>query len=80
MKIYTEQALSDVQWWSGAKDTAKYLTDSDFETLETELEQLYPGGIDETELNDLFWLEEDWIAELLGYTDFEQLIAERSKE
>lgn len=80
MKIYTEQALSDVQWWSGARDTAEHLTDSDFETLETELEQLYPAGIDETELNDLFWFEEDWIAEILGYTDFEQLIAERSNE
>ena len=80
MKIYTEKALSNVQWWSGARDTAEYLTNADFETLETELERLYPDGIGETELNDLFWFGKDWIAELLGYTDFEQLIAERSAE
>lgn len=80
MKIYTEQALSDVQWWNGARDTAEHLDDADFETLETELEQLYPDGINETELNDLFWFDQDWIAETLGYTDFEQLITERSNE
>ena len=80
MKIYSEKALSDVQWWSGARDTAEYLTDADFEVLENEFEELYPNGIDETELNDLFWFDKDWIAELLGYTDFEQLITERSAE
>lgn len=80
MKIYEERALNDVQWWGGARYTAEYLTDSGFETLETELEQLYPNGIGETELNDLFWFDADFIAELLGYTDFEELLAERSNE
>nr|DAG72205.1 MAG TPA: hypothetical protein [Caudoviricetes sp.] len=80
MKIYKEQSLENVQFWSGAEDRVKYLTADDFQIIENELEQLYPEGIGETELNDLFWFEEDWIAELLGYTDFEQLVAERSNE
>lgn len=30
------------------------------------VEELYPEGIDETELNDLLWFESDWIYESLG--------------
>jgi hypothetical protein len=26
MKIYTEKSLRDFEFWSGAKDTVKYLT------------------------------------------------------
>lgn len=80
MKIYKEQNLENFQFWGGAEYTAKYLTANDFQIIENELEQLYPEGLDETHLNDLLWFEDDLKAELLGYTDFEQLIAERSNE
>ena len=33
------------------------------------LEELYPDGIDETTINDLFWFDRDVIASWLGYED-----------
>lgn len=78
MKIYTEQSLSNFEFWSGAKDTAQHLTDDDFATIESMLEELYPEGVDDTTINDLFWFEEDTIAEWLGYSDFEELVEARA--
>ncbi len=77
MKIYSETSLINFDFWSGAIETAKYLTDSELETIENVLEEQYPDGMDETDVNDFFRFEEDYIAELLGYDDFETLIKER---
>lgn len=79
MKIYTEQSLRNFEFWSGAKDTAKYLTLDELDTIEECLEECYPDGIGETELNDIFWFEDDMIAEWLGYNDFEEIM-NREKE
>ena len=80
MKLYREESLSNFEFWSGARERAKYLNDNDFDTIESILEELYPEGADETTVNDLFWFEEDTIAEWLGYLDFEELIADRTDE
>lgn len=77
MKIYEEKALSNFVFWSGAIDRTKYLTISDFNIIENQLEELYPEGMTETEINDLFWFDENYIAEMLGYNDFEELINDR---
>ena len=69
MKIYTEKSLSNFQFWSGAKEDAEKLTSKQFDELESIFEDLYPEGIDETTLNDLFWFEFDWIKGLLGIED-----------
>jgi hypothetical protein len=74
MKIYKEESLSNFEFWSGAKDTVKYLTDEELDTIETRLEELNPDGMDETDINDFFWFEDDTIAEWLGYEDFEALM------
>lgn len=75
MKIYSETSLKNFQFWSGAKDTVKYLTDDELETLESILEMdIFPDGASETEINDFFWFEDDMIAELLGYSDFEEIM------
>ena len=73
MKIYREQSLSNFEFWSGAKDRAQVLTDSDFDTIEAMLEDLYPDGASETDINDFFWFEEDTIADWLGFESWEAL-------
>lgn len=73
MKIYSEMSLNDFEFWSGAKYTAEKLTYSELEQITEILEELYPDGIDETAVNDLFWFEEDTIAEWLGYNSFEEI-------
>lgn len=74
MKIYAEKSLRNFEFWSGAADTVKYLTLEELDTIENILEDSYPDGMDETEINDFFWFEEDTIAEWLGYNDFEEIM------
>lgn len=79
MKIFREDiSLRDFEFWSGAKDTVNYLTNDELDIIEDMLEDAYPDGMTETQLNDLFWFDTDMIAEWLGYDDFESLINERS--
>ena len=74
MKITTEKSLRNFDFWSGAAETVKYLTDEELDQIESILEAEYPDGMDETELNDFFWFDDDTIAEWLGYSDFEELM------
>jgi hypothetical protein len=74
MKVYAEKRLVDFEFWSGALDRVKYLTYNELEQIESILEELYPDGMSETQINDIFWFEEDWIAEMLGYEDFEAIM------
>lgn len=47
--------------------------------MEFILEEMYDDeeGISDTQINDIFWFEEDWIAEQLGYSDFNELMEDR---
>lgn len=76
MKIYTEESLRNFEFWSGACDRVKYLTDEELDTIESILEECNPDGMTETEINDFFWFEEDTIAEWLGYSSFDEIMAE----
>lgn len=73
MKIYRECSLTEFEPWSGAKYAYNMLTLEQLEELDQTLEYIYPDGIDETDLNDLFWFEEDTIAQMLDFEDFEAL-------
>ena len=74
MKIYNEKSLNEFDFWSGAKDTVKYLTEDEINLIENILEDCFPEGMSETEINDFFWFEEDTIAEWLGYSSFDDII------
>lgn len=74
MKIYEEKSLEDFQFWSGAKYTAEILTPEQFFALESMFENdLFINGVEDTNLNDIFWFERDAIAEWLGFSDWEAL-------
>lgn len=73
MKVYKEMSLTDFEPWSGAKDRYNVLTYEQLEQLTAILEDEYPDGMIDTQVNDLLWFEEDWIAEMLGFTDWESL-------
>lgn len=66
MKIYKEESLSNFEFWSGAKDNVEKLTSNEFDQIETTLEDLYPAGMSETELNDLFWFDFETVLEWIG--------------
>ena len=67
MKITSEMSLKNFKAWSGAKDTLNKLIELDkCDDLEFILEDLYPDGLTETQLNDILWFEDEWIYETLG--------------
>lgn len=80
MKIYKDYYVRDFNFWSGAKDNVKYLTEDDFNVIELELEEMCPDGVEETDLNDLFRFGMDEVSKILGYDDFDDLKKRRSED
>ena len=67
MKITSEMSLKNFKAWSGAKDTLNKLIELDkCDDLEFILDDLYPDGLTDTQLNDILWFEDKWIYETLG--------------
>ena len=74
MRIYREIPLTKFEFWAGGKDTVEELTDSELEQIQQILEHIYPEGLSEGKLNDMFWFERDLIAEWLGYKNFDEIM------
>ena len=74
MTITKEERLANFHFWSGAKYVAEKLAEAEFDVIEELLEQIYPNGMEETEVNDFFWFEGDTIAQALGYEDEDDLM------
>ena len=67
MTITYELDLNSFQAWSGAKDTLERIQrEGKCAELENVLEELYPDGMTETELNDLLWFDSESVYEWLG--------------
>ncbi len=61
--------LKDFKFWSGAKDLADLLTQEELEQIEFCLEDFFHDKTpSETEINDLFWFDENFICEMIGET------------
>ena len=69
MKVYKDMNLRDFEFWSGAKSNAETLTDEQLDMVESILEDAFPDGMDETQINDIFWFDFDTIREWLGIED-----------
>ena len=75
MQIIKEESLRNFEFWAGAKDTVKYLTYDELDEIEQYIEELFDGEpVDETAINDLFWFDDDMIAEWLGYDSFDEIM------
>lgn len=75
MKITTEVTPNNYDFfWARARDTVNNMTLEQIEEVFYMLEEIYPEGMTDTELNDFFWFEEDTIADWLGFDSFEDLI------
>lgn len=80
MYIKKEISLPNFEFWSGAKDTAMSLDWEDMERIEDQIEEYLGELPEDTELNDFFWFEEDTIAQILGYEDWESLERDKNGE
>ena len=72
MLIKTETNLRNFKAWSGAIETKKIILDAGLEEeFEMLIDELYPEGLTDTELNDLLWFDSGWILENLGIKEEE---------
>ena len=67
MQFTKQLDLNDFEFWSGAKDFARQLTSEEIRQVEFIIEDLYhEKPPTETQINDLFWFEDNLICEWLG--------------
>ena len=76
MKVYSEINLRDFKFWSRAKDNAETLTSEQLDMVDSILEELYPYGMNETEINNFFGFGFDTIRKWLGINNEEEEEAE----
>lgn len=81
MKTINENlTLADFDAWSGAKDTKEtILNNNKGEEFDSLIEDLYPNGLSETQLNDILWFESDWIFEQLGISENDEETEEENE-
>ena len=74
MKTFNENTtLVNFDAWSGAVDTKeRIIQEGKADEFDNLIEELYPDGLSETQLNDILWFEEDWIFEMLDISDEEE--------
>lgn len=73
MKTFKELSISDFNAWSGAIETRNTIIENNKEDeFDSLIDELYPDGISETQLNDILWFEEDWLFETLGINTDEE--------
>ena len=73
LTIKKEFSINEFEPWCGAVDTLDTIRNNNMiDDLEYLLEDLYPDGIGETELNDLLWFDSDWLLESLGLQEEEE--------
>lgn len=68
MKVFIEMDLYDFKAWQGGASTLRWLEDIDkLDEVQEMIEEGFPDGISECDLNDLLWFDveviEDWIGE-----------------
>ena len=73
MIIIKDINLQNFEFWSGAEELAEYLTTNELNQIGQQLEELYPDGLTETQINDLFWFDGEFICELIG-ENYEDII------
>lgn len=70
MNVSYELDLNTFEAWSGAVYAINRVREEGkCSELECILEELYPDGMTETQLNDLLWFDREWIYETLGISD-----------
>ena len=82
MKTFNEnQSLSDFETWSGATSTKDAIIEANkVDEFDSLIEELYPDGLSETQLNDILWFDSEWCFEMLGISDEEDTDDEEDTE
>lgn len=80
MIIKHEMSLWDFEFWGVDDELLDMLDSTDWMSIESQLEAEYYDGIEEEELNDIFRYDEDFVAQMLGYEDYDEMKRDRLEE
>ena len=81
MLVTCEKSIENFDAWSGAINTQNRIIEAGkVDEFDSMIEELYPDGIDETQLNDLLWFESDWIYETWGISEEDEEDEEDEEE
>lgn len=80
MTYTVEKPLSQFEFWSGAKERTDHLTIEQLDRLDYLMPEVLGENPTDAAINDLFWFEEDYIAQLLGFNSFEALVRHNDGE
>lgn len=85
MTYTVEKPLSQFEFWSGAKERTDQLTIEQLDRLDDLLSEAMEWNEtdnipSDTTINDLFWFEDDYIAQLLGFDNWEAFERHNSGE
>ena len=73
MALVVNVGIKGFKPWSGAVSTWEKIDEANkVSDLEFLLEELYPEGITDIQLNDLLWFESDWLFAQLDIEDLEE--------
>lgn len=61
-----EKSLSEFKFWSGARIITDKLTVAEFDKIEANLSDIFENMPTDTEINDMFWFEPEFILNLIG--------------
>lgn len=74
MTIKSDISLENFGAWSGGKSTLdRIINEGKCGELESMLEDLYPDGMTDTQLNDLLWFDSDTVFGWLGIRTYDQI-------
>ena len=82
MKYIVEESLYNFNAWSGGKDTKDELTYDQLDRVEDLIGEMFSDDNPPTatQINDFLWFERDFIAQHLGFSDWEHLNQEEEDE
>lgn len=70
MKIISETSIADFKAWSGAVETKQAIIDAGkCDEFDSYIEEIYPDGLTDTQLNDMLWHESEYMLYLMGISE-----------
>ena len=66
MRVISDISLSRFEFWAGAKSNAEKLKIQELDQLEEIFEDIFEGGMTDTQINDILWFDFSWVCEAIG--------------
>ena len=73
MRLYVEFDINNFEAWSGAVDTKnRIIEEGKADLFNAIVEDIFPDGCTETEMNDFLWFDDEQIFDMLGIVEEEE--------